>query len=167
MQLLLCNAATCAFYYSRVGHLGTNKYYRTVCFRCQQRQLLGNGWAERGESLNSQKSLTTFGDSRSMVRPSLLSYTINYWVGNSILKLIYVHCPRANTCRLLFSFIMLSLLPKSHRITKWFFFQLTNIRYCLKYSCLPFLWVLNPREFCLDLHDSLRTYFCTMIELGF
>jgi len=78
------------------------------------------------ESLNSQKSLATFGDSRSTVRPSLLSYTINYWVGNSILQLIYVHCPRGKTCRLLFSFIMLSLLPTSHRITKWLFFSVNK-----------------------------------------
>ena len=72
------------------------------------------------KSLNSRKSLLTFGDSRSIVWPSLLSYTINYWVGNSI-YICSLSPWKYLQAFIYYSLNMLSLLPTSHRITEGFF----------------------------------------------
>ena len=61
------------------------------------------------ESLNSRKSLLTFGDSRSMV------YCLTQLITGSETLFIYVHCPLGNTCRRLFTIVLICLAYCQHR----------------------------------------------------
>ena len=134
MKLLLCNAAARAFRTRRVLVVWAQINIIEPCvLDITKGNYMITAGLNKSESLNSQKSLITIGDSCFMVWPGLLSYTTKYRGWKLYITIYMFTLPLENTCRLLFSFNMLycqhRIVLQSDKVI-FFYFQLANIPCC-------------------------------------